>query len=797
MADAIRLYAEFTDDLGTDWRVNIHQNGWQVSAVEFTLGADGFVLRYSGNNEDRYQPVIGSEVTFTLMETNVSHTLFLEALATSSDPDFTLSIYKDPDAANTLFWTGVILAEQVALMDEAYPILNTINAVDDLGNLKNVLYNNSGTAYTGRDNIAEHIRKCLLKTRALHIYDTTDVFLKYANNFVPGTFGSTNALIQSEVNHSAFYNTDDNGIANFFSAFEVLSNLAVTFNARVFMSEGCFYFIPVGAAAEDETIDFFTVTKGGTVSASTTSISTQVVVGTDIVKLKGGSTTFLPPLQEVRRQWITNGNFPVLFDNAQYLNPVGQQSEIGDAITDNGLIYGNGTVLRLQFQYEHTYEGGGTFTAEDTVGRLVLRLRIKCGSQYYANSVTFGPGAFSYGNFSESYQVDQMNFSEPDWQTTLGYYYIPLTSGQMYLDRNNGVFYANQAWPSTVLYVHPNNVPLTIDLEPLPEQSEDLQLIAEVIGYDHEGTVITDITGANAFGKLHSIAMYAMTGNTTNGDVITYAATTNETNQETYEQDVVQIGSVNLETHRNIFDNISTPGELIDKWNSFANPAVDYSIHQLGVAEILAGQTLSTPVKRGSYHKGFVSPYHTMKFDSNFYLPFETSYTARPVEGEYEAFLLYNNDSGIVAPDGTISDTHDPQDDSEPVFDVRNLIEQESGNIPVAVFQRFLQQPITKIVHSDATRYVVSKTDYMIFNSWSGANGQAFVELPNAAKNEGRMLRFKSDDTISANTYVTLNPFNSSQTIDGSTSFDFTRDYDGVSLLAHDGKWFIIQRKSK
>lgn len=797
MADPIRLYAQFTDDIGDTWQINIHQNGWPVSADEFNLGPDGFVLRYSGSNEDRYQPIIGSEVSFTLVENKSTHTAFLTALATSQDPDFTVSIYKDPDGANTLFWTGVLLAEQVELMDEAYPIMNTMNAVDDLGNLKNVKYTDAGTPYTGRDTIAEHITKCLLKTRALHVYGSGDVFLKYANNFSPGTFLSTNPLIQSEVNHSAFYDTDDNGIANYLSTYDVLSNLAVTFNARVFMSEGFFYFVPVGAAENDETIDFFTVTKSGTVSAAATSVSTQLVVGTDIVKLKGGSTTFLPPLQEVRRKWITNGNFPVLFANAQYLNPVGQQPEIGDTVNDNNLTYGSGTVLRLQLGYEHTYEGGGTFVDEDKVGRLVLRLRIKCGAYYYVNSLTFGPDTIPYGNWNESYEIDKMNFSDPVWQTTLGYYYVPLTAGQVYLDRNTGTFHNNLGATNYVLYVLPNGALLTIDLEDLPAQSTGLELIGEVIGYDHEGVVITDITGVNAYGKLNPFGMYAMTGSTTNGDFVTYIATTNETNQVVYEQEDVEFGSINLETHRNIFDNISTPAQIIDRWNSLANPSIDYAIHRLGVAEILAGQSLSTPVKRGRHYKRFVSPFHMMKFGSDFYLPFETTYIARPVEGEYEAFLLSSNDTDVVSPDGTIGDTHDPQDDSEPVVDTRNLIDEESGNIPVAVFKRFLQQPITDVENRDGGTYNVRNTDALIFNSWAGPNGSSTINLPPTSGNEGRIIRFKSDSTISANGYVRIRPDNVSETIDGATSYDFKRSYDGLSILCHDSKWFIIQKKEK
>ena len=66
MADPIRLFAEFTDQLGTDYKLNIHQDGYGGSAFEFNLGADGFVLRYSGDNENRMQPIIGSEaVSYT------------------------------------------------------------------------------------------------------------------------------------------------------------------------------------------------------------------------------------------------------------------------------------------------------------------------------------------------------------------------------------------------------------------------------------------------------------------------------------------------------------------------------------------------------------------------------------------------------------------------------------------------------------------------------------------------------------------------------------------------------------
>jgi uncharacterized protein (DUF1684 family) len=106
---------------------------------------------------------------------------------------------------------------------------------------------------------------------------------------------------------------------------------------------------------------------------------------------------------------------------------------------------------------------------------------------------------------------------------------------------------------------------------------------------------------------------------------------------------------------------------------------------------------------------------------------------------------------------------------------------------------------IQDVTHNDGTEYTVETTDFIIFNKWEGANGQAYVNLPRVAVSEGRMLRFKSDDTISANTYVTLRPdaVDTSATIDGETSVDFNRSYDGIMVLCHNSQWYIVQRKSK
>jgi hypothetical protein len=106
---------------------------------------------------------------------------------------------------------------------------------------------------------------------------------------------------------------------------------------------------------------------------------------------------------------------------------------------------------------------------------------------------------------------------------------------------------------------------------------------------------------------------------------------------------------------------------------------------------------------------------------------------------------------------------------------------------------------IEDVEHSDGSEYDVKDTDFIVFNSWTGGNGEAFVNLPEVSHSEGRMIRFKSDSTIGANTYVTLrpNPGDSGVTIDGETTATFNRSYDGIMVLCHNSDWYIVQRKSK
>ena len=95
--------------------------------------------------------------------------------------------------------------------------------------------------------------------------------------------------------------------------------------------------------------------------------------------------------------------------------------------------------------------------------------------------------------------------------------------------------------------------------------------------------------------------------------------------------------------------------------------------------------------------------------------------------------------------------------------------------------------------------YEVAITDYILFTTWSGGNGTFTIALPPVESSEGRMIRIKTDSTISNSTAISIVP-NEGDTgvvIDGESSSSMTRSYDGATYLCHSGEWWVIQKKDK
>ena len=626
---ATRYTSKFTDDLGGDWGVEIMDADYIGSSpFEFTLGADGFTLDYESEPQNRFQPVIGSTVQFAIIAQNTNDEWIVEQLAASEEGRFTVKITRDPDGSPSLFWSGVILAEQVNIEDAYFPRAIQLTASDDLGNLTNVDYNDGGTAYTGKDYIYRHLLKSVKKVRHIDNYGTTAALLKWSNNFYESSATpSADHLADVALLHSAWYNLDGGEIDSYASAFEVIENIARAFNARFFQHEGAFHFIPAQLYA-----DFTTSSNSLTVEScrfdgtklTQATVATKYTSETDGHRKVGNALTYMRPLQRVQKTWDTAGAIQSL-ELIQYLNPISvgvvfpQQGFA--AVSDESLNYAAGQQIAIYTESWYRWATGVGF------GVPFLRLTIQCGSLYYTNSITWtsGPGGHSESTGS--------------WGASAGYFYIALTPTWHNLTEDLGDAYIVKQFTR-----------VTADL---PSDQEGLTITPAIVGWsDYGATSINNFSSASAFARVR-LSAYVVAENDSAPNSIIHQAVQDGASGLTVEEHTLRIGSSGY---------TGTRGQMID-----GAPASDITAYQdfktltdgtiaatdiltLGCREILSGQKQPVAMRRGDFYGDFIGFLNWVLVSTDGYLPTSVSFVANDCTTAVEMYQITADNTDITTP---------------------------------------------------------------------------------------------------------------------------------------------------
>ena len=88
-------------------------------------------------------------------------------------------------------------------------------------------------------------------------------------------------------------------------------------------------------------------------------------------------------------------------------------------------------------------------------------------------------------------------------------------------------------------------------------------------------------------------------------------------------------------------------------------------------------------------------------------------------------------------------------------------------------------------------------TSELIELSWSGANGTMVLNLPLAASNVNRVMRFISNTGFGAGTQNADVTPQGGDTLDGSTNkYRINKEYEGIQVWSNGVEWFIIQKKA-
>ena len=657
--------SEFTDEKGTTWKVKIVDGTISTGDLNhaFTLGPDGFRLTYDFDNFDRAKPILGSRVQITLFHNDSLDTQFntlYSNLDTAEEGTYRLEIYRDPDGDNEAWWIGEILPEQTIISDEFPSAAVTITAVDGLGNLKGIDYNNNGAAYTGTNNIAGHLYAILSKVHSANFWGASDKLCYFFEDFIGKEYkdhiagGTAKQLQNAWVRQESFHNLNEEGVKEYYSAYEVLESICKTFNSCIFMANGRFWFLPLGALQHHGSSGInqaYYIQGGGVVVySSPVTVNYSGAFGNnsaDFEKLAGWERSSTPAFKEVKRTRDYQGDKPNLF-SANYTP--------GTLLSDEDAVREQSTQFLVSGRLNYYTAGISGYTSEDAIARIKLSITLRVGdaggtNRYLKRLATFNANAqdyFTVGADADNYFYYLPQYADPTWDAS--------SASRLEIICDPFDVSVGYAMNGTA-YIYTGNE-FTFTTAGIPADANGLQIQVDVSAIDHDGNTVAAWTdSANADVYISDLGVYNFNGESTQEfGTVDVVAKNSQSARYKLDQGNTLIG-----------DKISDPNNLgiisvyngtdnvpSTEWTNLQNTTSGYSINKLGVVERLAANKNSRRTERGTLYKvgtKYIQPYSVLTNSDEgtvYYQVTSLTHIAARCEYDVECMFLSRDISDIT-----------------------------------------------------------------------------------------------------------------------------------------------------
>ena len=770
---AVKLYSEFKSDQNKYYKIEIWDEDYAGTSPDaFTVDGNGFILDYKGLTDNIYSPIIGSSVSFGMYVNDTATTTFLNTLKEYQQDRYYIKIYRgNSEVSTSLMWAGYIIQDLVQIEDVSQPYLLNIRATDGLAKLKDVVVTTSAWR-----KFTNQFINALDKVGVLGIYDTTDAVLNVVCNWYAEemTYASTlNPLDETYADFRAFDTIDRDGILTGRTWQEVLQQMCSVFGLRFYYSEGQYrveqIFERISGTFTEHTYqkDFTKIGETAGLSLSKTLDQTS-----GKARLGGNMFNFLPAVNNVA---VTLNKEPKALIGAVSDEVVQPTFNIGFVASspDNQLF----------FDFYHAVE----IIVEDSISSFdrFMKLRLNVELFDFNNNTTYYLKRTYTGMIPSSIT----------WTTTQnGSGYEVLIGPLQEFDRDQ--------------YVYGNT---TIATPNVPADAD--------VSFDWEFVEFVTTTGATH--TLDSENSYAWSMQNRNVRTTNNLGIQNQSNRIRAVSPSTDIKS-NLSyelPEMNIFSGNGEQGSLVKITTTLGidiripyggwregNSGSYSTIQKLICQEFL--KMMDEPIER---YQGTIFSNHDFKrrltFDSKNFLQLNGSFNANLDQWDGEWFAVVS---------ASITPTFDDTTTSNPTLSIGNVngingntafegvsvVNTETNDIEVTETATIggtmtnnggVATAVNGITGSPGGSSDVDAENYMNFLSYSGANGNHTINLPTPS--DGVFLRFKTDATVLANKTITLDA--GTDTIDGETTYVMDRSYDGISLMAYNGDWYIIQKKEK
>jgi len=821
----LRLYSEFKSSADKEYKIEIYDSEWSLPSSSFNVAGNGFELSYSSETDNIVSPIIGSKCTIKAYNNTDVFDTFINDLTQYQEKRFTVKIivqdlkvlsdFKNRvindggtfEAESCLrsdlidlgaslepvtYWTGIITQDLATEEDVSKPRIFEITATDGIGHLANKEYETISNV-----TIESFIESAAGAIGLDELYSATDPFYATTVNVwdTNHTYSATtdvSTLIRFD--SRVYTNTEEDGTVVYSTYLDILRELCTAFGARFYQKDGIFHFEQYLERAES-TRTVSTYQFNGTL-ADTSTVEDDVTLDQTSAggaRMAGNMFNYLPALKKVQVAFDQNRTSNLLGNNIIFTGATGRKS-LGFVPDDN-----NG---RLQIDLALSYQLTLNTTPPSVplefyrpVWKIEVRIEdVNNPGTYYYLKRDWTPGSFG-----------AQLYGATSWTTTASYYYIDAG-----ISKNDatGLFLSGPA----SLVTPPLPVDGTVEIDINFDKAYDISNAAQTTPTFFDETITSiakKVLFINDAGSLNEVEVFSATNDDANIN----------------SNLILDLGklrvsdAVGLQGSFFVYDGSGWVRST--QWRR-GNTGSFASLFKLLTKEILSLH--KKPIERynGTIIGAF--PFGTRyEFDNAFWIPLSGDYDANMDEWRCEWFAIDKIESNITASEpvgsglgagfsGLVSGQQGT-DEVITAVDIRTTDSVVSRNATVGGrlnvtgdvtmsagldHRGYLIENITEIEHEPGDVYTIGTSEYMIFNKWrsGAANGTSTINLPAAGDNQGRLLRFKSDGTISSNHEISLVP-DGSDTIDGAAEFSFSRDYDGVMILAHDGEWFIVQRKSK
>ena len=787
---ARRIYAEFKSDQNNDYVVEVHDTEWTGSSHSVSIGGDGFQINWDGETDEIYSPIIGSSASFSFYDRGETHMAnFIALFKQYQEERFFVVIKKNTN----VYWFGWIVQDLIEVEDISNPTQYAFKAVDGISKMASKAYEYDGVTRT----LTDHLFNIINDNTPAQYLTQTDVLLRTISNYwsEEQTYSlTTDPMSITRFPAKTFANYTDIGTIEYSNGLEIIREMCLVLGARFYFDDGQFRFEQFSQRAENELREFKYLMDGSADGYDDVNVDYDVDQSTRY--RSQGTFRYLPAVNKIQLTDIKKANVNIIGGSVTYDSGFGDEINVGLVPSaDNGRIY-----LEMTSRFE-TFISTPTSGTAIPVFAVTIRLEPSDGTanQYWSNALVSGVASFGAGS----------------WSTTLGTYKWAANS-------------VTRSQNTTTTTAH------TMVTGPLPKDGE-IYLDITILGfYDANGSSTSFFIGGNSYNWAVTINKARFENDNSPASIASVIGYSSNTSAKVKSNLTLDLGSVRL------FNGSGELGSLYVYDGANWVPSGGWRVGNSGTYENTSGLVTSdlmkfhnNPIQRWEgamiYNENFGS---LLRFDSKEWIAMRATLNANTDELQGEWFYITPDNTNITigTPIDVVDTDYGNNDAADAVGRYSNIgigtiagmgVDTDGSAIGPyeetatggkingsAVVtgdttmeggldhQGFLIENITDVTHSSGSTYNVQDTEYMIFNTWSGGNGTATINLPSAADNEGRLLRFKSDGTISANTSINVVP-RSGESVDGNGEFAFDRDYDGIMLMAHNDNWFIIQRKAK